>query len=350
MLHGHIYHDKACPQCSKFSNKYRKTQKEFEEFVESIHPNTYDFSEAIYVDEQTFVKLRCKTHNVVIEVRPENIKGRTTCCGEKRKQNNTNTQKEKERQFNNFLQKANKIHNNIYDYSKVVYDVASIPVIIVCKEHGEFVQKPKYHLSGCGCQKCGIQKIVKKLTKDDFDKFVESANKKHDNKYEYFRETYKGASTKTKILCKKCNNFFFQSPYLHLDGNGCPNCKFSKGEKLIQNYLKECNFNFAPQYKNITCKRQNYLPFDFSLNFGNDVIGLIEYNGIQHYEVRYFSKDVERNTYNFETIKQNDTFKQTWAKDNDIPLLVVKYDTIDVKMLVLYFYILCLINYIKKGK
>ncbi len=41
-----------------------------------------------------------------------------------------------------FIDKANKIHSNRYDYSKVNYVNSSNKVIIICNIHGEFLQSP----------------------------------------------------------------------------------------------------------------------------------------------------------------------------------------------------------------
>ena len=52
------------------------------------------------------------------------------------------------------IQKAKEIHKNKYDYSKVVYNGIYDKIIIICKEHGEFLQTPSGHIRGTGCQKC----------------------------------------------------------------------------------------------------------------------------------------------------------------------------------------------------
>ena len=45
-----------------------------------------------------------------------------------------------------FIEEAIKVHGNRYDYSKVKYKNASCKVIIICKIHGEFEQKPSNHI------------------------------------------------------------------------------------------------------------------------------------------------------------------------------------------------------------
>jgi hypothetical protein len=55
-----------------------------------------------------------------------------------------------------FIQKAREMHGDKYNYSKVEYINSSTKIIIIiCKEHGEFLQSPNGHLSGNNCYYCG---------------------------------------------------------------------------------------------------------------------------------------------------------------------------------------------------
>ena len=63
-----------------------------------------------------------------------------------------------------FVRKANKKHNNLYDYSKVNYKGCLIPITIICPKHGEFLQTPYTHLAGNGCQKCRKSKGEKSIS------------------------------------------------------------------------------------------------------------------------------------------------------------------------------------------
>lgn len=58
-----------------------------------------------------------------------------------------------------FIKKANIIHGNKYDYSKVNYINNSTPVEIICSQHGPFKQIPHNHLQGKGCPKCVESKL-----------------------------------------------------------------------------------------------------------------------------------------------------------------------------------------------
>jgi len=57
-----------------------------------------------------------------------------------------------------FIEKANKIHNNKFDYSKSIYKNAKTNIKIICPIHGEFLQTPFKHLTSLyGCKVCSIE-------------------------------------------------------------------------------------------------------------------------------------------------------------------------------------------------
>ena len=66
-----------------------------------------------------------------------------------------------------FIRKAKIKHGDFYDYSKTEYKGKDIPVIIICPEHGEFLQTPHDHLSGNGCPKCAKQRRAEKRRKSN---------------------------------------------------------------------------------------------------------------------------------------------------------------------------------------
>lgn len=56
-----------------------------------------------------------------------------------------------------FAIKSNIIHDNIYDYSLVDYRHDMHKVIIVCKQHGNFLMTPNNHFQGNKCPKCDYE-------------------------------------------------------------------------------------------------------------------------------------------------------------------------------------------------
>jgi len=121
---------------------------------------------------------------------------------------------------NLFITNANIKHNNKYDYSKVLYINSRIPVIIICKKHGEFKQSPSSHLAGHGCIPCAIRYTN--------EQFIELAKGIHGDNYDYSLVDYKNTSTKVDIHCNTCNTIFSQIPNSHLQGYGCRKCAFKR--------------------------------------------------------------------------------------------------------------------------
>jgi DNA polymerase III sliding clamp (beta) subunit (PCNA family) len=102
-----------------------------------------------------------------------------------------------------FKTKANKIHNNKYDYSKVDYINRNTKVIIICKSHGEFKQKPFSHIKDKqGCPKCGKKQSANKL-RLTLDNFIKKSKKMHGNYYDYSKVIYKRNNDPVKIICPK---------------------------------------------------------------------------------------------------------------------------------------------------
>ena len=135
-----------------------------------------------------------------------------------------------------FNKKAREVHGDKYDYSKVEYVNNQTKVCIICKEHGEFWQRPLDHLKGHECSECGKIKNVESRRKT-LDQFIDEARKLHGDKYDYSNVKYKNTSTKVCIICKK-HGEFWQAPYTHLNGHGCPKCAY-KGDRQRHIYSQE---------------------------------------------------------------------------------------------------------------
>lgn len=287
----------------------KKTKEEFIKEAKEIHNNKYDYSQTEYINATTKVKIICPKHGV-FEMTPHNHLNGQGCkkCGHLRadKKNSSTTEQ--------FIKKANLIHSNKYNYSKVEYINNETKVKIFCPKHGLFEQTPQRHLKGSGCPECAKIRIGDRQRKTT-EQFINEANKIHGNKYNYSQTEYFGCFANIKIICPK-HGVFEQKPNNHLRGGGCPKCNSSHGEEKIRNYLLENNIIFEEQKR---FKELIKAPFDFYLPEKNL---LIEYNGIQHYKsVEYFGGK-ER------LIKQQktDKLKRQFAKENNIKLLTIKFD------------------------
>jgi hypothetical protein len=213
-----------------------------------------------------------------------------------------------------FIEKSKLVHGDKYDYSLVKYVNNKEKITIICEEHGIFERRVSDHLSGVGCAECSYDKF-RTSTED----FIKKAKIKHNNKYDYPQDiSFKSNKEKVEIICK-IHGSFFQKVNAHLIGHGCPICKESKGEIEITNFLKRRKINYLPQHKFENCKNINQLSFDFYLPELNICI---EFNGRQHYEPVEFFGGIDK--FNQQII--NDKIKKEYCYNNNIPLIIIKYN------------------------
>ena len=275
---------------------------------------------------------------------------------------------------NDFIRKAEQIHNNKYDYSKVEYINNKAKVCIICPEHGEFWQRPDRHLMGQGCPVCRYVKSSKSNASNT-QHFIEKAKQVHGNKYDYSKVEYVNNSTKVCIICPKhcefwqtprdhlqgkgcpkCANknisteefiekakkvhgdkynyknviyngsrkyvyivcpihgIFKQTPHEHLNGHGCLLCNSNKLENEVSSLLKENGIIFEKEKTFPWLKDKNKLRIDFYLP---DYNVAIECQGIQHFEpVEYFGGDLS-----YEEQKAKDLYKIEKLSEKKVTLL-----------------------------
>jgi hypothetical protein len=353
--------------------KYNTTT--FIEKANKAHYNKYDYSQVKYIDSKTKIKIICQEHGIFEQTPANHIRNNKPrgcpICAKNYKLTTTE-----------FIKRANHIHDNKYNYSKVKYINIKTPIIISCPTHGEFKQKPNNHLNGWGCQKCGGNKKLttnefivkaKRIHGDKYDysnveyvnaftkikivcpkhgifkqkpnghlsgqncptcgalitsnkkiiqaknNFIEKANRIHNNRYDYSFTKYKNSRSKIKIVCPK-HGMFEQKVNSHLNGSGCPNCMTSKGELMIEKFLIEKNIKYVFQKTFDDCINENNrkMKFDFYLPSQNI---LIEYDGKQHFEpIKYFGGRKA-----FIIRQQYDKIKNDYAEINKIKLIRISY-------------------------
>lgn len=124
-----------------------------------------------------------------------------------------------------FIEKSQAIHGDTYDYSESVYVNSNTPLVIKCRIHGSFLQKPSKHLSGQGCRLCGSNRTADKL-RGSAELFISKCNLLYGNKYDYSRVVYVNNVTHVDIICP-IHGVFQHTPGNHLNGSGCRMCRHS---------------------------------------------------------------------------------------------------------------------------
>ena len=131
----------GCHRCAG----YNKNTKIFIQEAMEVHGNKYDYSLVSYECSLKDVSIICKKHGLFKQKPSCHLLGNG--CNKCKIDNIKSTKVD-------FIKKANIIHGNKYDYSKVDYVNSKIPVSIICLQHGIFLQKPNAHLNGNNCPKC----------------------------------------------------------------------------------------------------------------------------------------------------------------------------------------------------
>lgn len=293
----------------------KSNTQEFIAKARAVHGDKYGYDKVCYAHSHIQIIITCPTHGDFLQRATNHLCGRgCNKCGE---DNGQRTQKLSTQEF---IEKAKNIHGDKYNYNLVNYNNNSAKVIIICPEHGYFHQTPNNHLGGSGCNKCGISSMCEK-TASSIQEFIAKAKVIHNNKYDYDLVEYKNSKTIVQIKCKK-HGGFEQTPSHHLQGQGCPKCKMSKGEIKIMYWFEKYKIKYIPQYKFANCKNQQPLPFDFYLPNHNKVI---EYQGAQHFHVVPRSKDPIKNAKALNRIKKTDQIKRDYCKQNGITRIAIPY-------------------------
>jgi hypothetical protein len=374
----------GCPAC--YGNE-RLTTKKFIHKAQEIHGNKYDYKLTLYKNNKTKVNISCPIHGEFHQRPHRHLRG-DGCpkCGIITASNkNTKTTLQ-------FIQKAQKTHNNKYDYTLSEYVHCEEKIKIICPIHGTFSQAPSQHLSGQGCPKCSIASpkysqstiiekflnvhgniynyslvnyenyntpvkiicskhgIFNQTPKTHIDRksgcpkcandnrknkltlpqseFITISNKTHNSKYDYSLVEYKNNRIKVKIICP-IHGIFEQNPFHHMNGVGCPHCNDSKGELKVKEFLENNNILYTRNKTFDDCFDIHRLRFDFYLPYLNTII---EFDGIQHY------RPIEAWGGNdtFIKLQRRDKIKNEYCNNNLIPLIRIRYnDNVENKLNIL---------------
>ena len=360
-LYAHLK-GRGCPHCAKNQNL---NTEEFIRHAKEVHGDKYDYSKTVYVNKRTKVIITCPKHGDFETTPLTHLKGSNCkkCVNENRKPREKFIP-HKIDDLIKFIKRAREVHGDKYDYSKFEYTGSYNKSIIICPEHGEFEQTPSNHLQKHGCPMCAknkkltVEDFIKKANKvhnnkydyslvknfnssydnvtiicpehDEFEQnithhlmghgcglcaknknytteeFIERAREVHGDKYDYSKSVYVNYITKVEIICPK-HGSFWQQPSCHINGYNCPHCQQSKMELEMEKILIDNNINFIIQ-KRFTWL--NRLSLDFYLPEHNIAI---ECQGEQHFtSIEFFDtqhddldKRINRDIDKFNKLKEN---------------------------------------------
>lgn len=195
----------------------KMTLQEFITKANEIHHNFYDYSKVIYVASHVKIVIICPIHGQFEQTPGNHLYGKgCKLCGRLKTEKSIAYSQEE------YIKEANSIHNNFYDYSKLIYTSTHNKVTIICPIHGPFEQEGSSHLCGRGCKYCADDK-----RRFSLDLFIAKSNKIHSNFYSYTKTVYTKSAGKVIITCP-IHGDFTQKAMAHLNGFGCRKCSNEK--------------------------------------------------------------------------------------------------------------------------
>lgn len=216
--------------CNKCSNISKTSEDEFIKLSVEVHGMTYDYSKINYTGVNNKIEIVCSKHGSFWQIPKSHIKGYgCKFCGYEAR--SITIKKGKTAIFDKFILDAKILHDDKYDYSKVIFEGLNKDVELICKEHGSFFIRPSNHLNKQGCRECSG---VKTWTTESF---INAAIEKHGNLYDYSKVNLKNANQKVEIICKE-HGVFNMKPLKHLyRRDKCPKC--SKNFKMTRDDVLE---------------------------------------------------------------------------------------------------------------
>jgi hypothetical protein len=153
-----------------------------------------------------------------------------------------------------YITECTQVHAGKYDYSKTEIVRLADYITVICPDHGEFNPSAFKHRKGSGCHRCKMIAVGKK-NRGTNKSFIERANKKHENQYNYSLVDYQGVGKHVDIICPE-HGIFKMTPRNHLAGSKCRDCIIALGSKYVgynevhhlKPYLEEINPDFIQQY------------------------------------------------------------------------------------------------------
>lgn len=303
---AHIGQKQGCPICGKINKKTNK--KTTEQFIQECNLKwnfKYDYKKTVYSNKNEKIIFECPEHGIQSQTAKQHLKNGCQICSGR---GLTKYSRE------DFIKKANLVHNNYYDYSKINLTSINSKINIICPLHGEFQQKASNHIHlKNGCPKC------KGGIKIDTNQFIEKAMEIHGNKFDYSNTAYQKSHDKIDVICKK-HGEFKQLAYMHLNSKiCCPACvaesTSSIAEQEIFDFIK-CNYTkeIAKNTRDIL----NYREIDIfipDLNLG------IEFNGNYYHCEAIVGKNYHFNKTNLSEkkgIKLIHIFEHEWNEKKEI--------------------------------
>lgn len=306
----------GCPGChrDRLRRLFAKPAEKFQRQARLIHGSRYLYADD-YVSGKVPISITCPEHGTFRQLPSNHLRGaRCPKCA------NLSQAQTRALTHNEFVAKAKIVHKGRGYVYTGRYRRALAKVSINCRRHGVFRQTPNNHLKGHGCPKCFAEATAERLRSDN-QSFLRRARKVHGDRYEY-PAPYQASEIPIQIVCPD-HGIFKQRPNKHLQGQGCPICTDSSGERFVALALDRMGMHYQRQKTFPSCRDKRPLRFDFHIP---KLKVLVEYDGQQHFQsVEHWGGE--------ESLRdgvRRDKIKGRWAKRNGYRLVRIPFTTRDI--------------------
>ena len=146
------------------------------------HGDKYDYTKSVYTGVDDNIIITCPVHGDFLQ-KPRNHWDGSNC----HKCNIIEAGIATPKSLEQFKIDASKVHNNFYNYDKVVYVNNKTNVIITCPLHGDFEARPDNHINLMqGCNKCRQSKGENKISM-----FLDLINVEYKKEFTFINSRYR---------------------------------------------------------------------------------------------------------------------------------------------------------------
>lgn len=215
----------GCPNCG---GTIKSNTKSFISKAIFIHGNSYTYKKFKYINTHHKGIIDCDLHGEFKQSPSKHLMGHRCpkCRYIKFSKSKTLTNSD-------FIEKANKIHRNKYDYSSTNYLRQNIKIDIICLKHGPFFMRPNDHLKGQGCPKCFHRISNPEIEFMEYFKIPNTSN--HRQKY---IKPYSVDAIKDNIIYEFLGDYWHGNPIKFKSDDINKSCKQSFGELYSRTFLK----------------------------------------------------------------------------------------------------------------
>ncbi len=225
----------GCPKCGLkiLSDRFTPSTKDFVNNAIQLHKNKYDYSKVNYINSHTKICIICQKHGEFQQTPDNHLQGKG--CSDCRYENNA---KLKLKTKSEILNTFKKIHGNLYDYSKFIYEGISKKSIIICRIHGEFLQDACHHINRQqGCPRCNCGYTISK-PEIEFLNYLKIPDTKESRQKRIIKYDVDGYDGKTNVIYEFLGDYYHGNPMLYESDRYNKTCHKTFGQ-LYNDTLKK---------------------------------------------------------------------------------------------------------------